>query len=261
MAIIATISHVAMGNINSTVSTNSSLALESDSIEEERNLQKFLIFADGAECRCEASWENLYNPSSLATRERYYYNYETTKIRSNNLVTVENVYVLSADAWQCNPQAPRPIGSPRPQQRPMTTGQQQMRSPYNFNNRQLEMIGDVDFNNMDHQENHEEGTEDEALLIDGTLDEYGNQEENEQRDLQRYFSAGASQPRTYGTARNYGVRPYGATTYGYGKGMLQSSIKMSLTSCTTLIITHHLLLDLDLFFEIQERAKEKALRQ
>lgn len=211
MALIAAIGHVAMANIDSDIST---LEDEVASIEE---AEEILIFADGAECRCEASWENLYNPSAQVTRERYFYNYETTKIRSNNLVTVENVYVLSSDAPECLSRAQQ---RPRVnnQMRPSTTNYG-MRTQYIFSNGNRQLMTGEEDEGMDQQYGE--------VLVDATMGDLVKQE-NEQRDLQRYHSAGAgttgSEPRTYG-ARNYGVRPYGATSYGYGKGKLRQGYK------------------------------------
>jgi hypothetical protein len=241
MALTATISHAAaMTNINSTViarnirMTLGSAATEGEnrderasSSQQEQESSSVTIFAENAQCRCEAAWEDLYSsPSSAQSagrRQRYYFNYETIQIRKNKLVSIENVYVLKPNAMECSNTNSNPS---RLQQRPTTTtatGDQQ-RSPYNFNNRQLEMIDDADFNDMDYQE-QQEHVEAATIMLDEQQAYY---HENEQRDLQpRYHVGGggattASAPRTYGgSVRNYSVRPYGATTYGsYGKGIV-----------------------------------------
>lgn len=150
-----------------------------------RQLQSFYTFSDGDQCRCEASWENLYNAATASggVKQGRLYNYATTQIRSNRLVTVEGVFVLSSSAPECQPgglsrrKPPRPLSNPKePKQRPMTTtstsnnnhgGQTtttQVRTQYNFNNpggnnrRQLVVVGDGGEENdqdMDHQQEYE----------------------------------------------------------------------------------------------------------
>jgi hypothetical protein len=239
MAIIATISHVSVANINSTASATNvrmDLSIEGENRDDsaaiqqqqQQQQQEFTIFAENAQCRCEAPWESLYNPSAQTGSERYYYNYSTIKIRVNDLVTIENVYVMKPDAMECS----NTRSQQQQQQRPMTTtnnnnqgGGGQQRSSY-FNNRQLEMIiGDVDLTDM--MEN--QGQYVDSTMVDEDQAYHQEQEKDEPRDLQqaqvRYHGGGeattARAPRTNGYARNYGYRPYGATTYGsygYGKG-------------------------------------------
>ena len=252
---------------------NSSSFSSAISTEEQRNLQVY-IFQDGAQCRCEASWENLYNRRGVRGQGQpgYFYNYQTTQVQSNNLVTIQGVYVLQNSAPECRggphlQRGPGPRGTSTSNNnqrgrggwtqgggRPRTSGVQ-----YHYGNRRelllldageegLELVNleeDAGFDAASAASDMKDGSrslivdmEEIALLNDamGEEEQQEETEEHEHRDLQRYHGPngntnafrgrnraqttgrGAAPPRTYGGARNYGTRPYGGRTYGYGKG-------------------------------------------